>query len=63
MRVLADLLTPEQIHLVATELARVLEHGHGDLSLQVKAGRLRFLRSTVSIELPRRDHKELEVRR
>ena len=52
MTLLADLLSPEQLQLVADQLAGVLAAGYGDLTLTVKAGRLRFLRVTRSIELP-----------
>ena len=49
---LMQLLTPEQLATLETLLSEVITHGHGDVTLHVKKGSIRFIRATVSHEVP-----------
>jgi hypothetical protein len=49
---LIELLSPEQMSTLASLLTEVIAHGHGDVTLHVKKGSIRFIRATVSHEVP-----------
>ena len=59
---LSILLTADQMLLLGTELQRVLEHGFGDVMITVNRGHVRFVRATLSHELPNGDlHEDQET--
>jgi hypothetical protein len=48
---LAELLSAEQLSTLVSLLTQVIAHGHGDVTVHVKNGSIRFIRATISHEV------------
>lgn len=42
------ILTPHQLDLIIDYLGECIDNGHGEVNLIVQAGRLKFVRKTIS---------------